>query len=149
MLVGWKLETSEPAKSVKRCASAETEQKEETAPVNVLGLADGLNDSSLSIRVDTLTKRELNEDPVHASVGVALLHLGDDLLDGRRLGQGDERARHAGLLGGFELHLDVRRRVGSVASLKDDQVGLEAGVLGLDLSDLGRDLGSDVPVSGQ
>jgi hypothetical protein len=100
--------------------------------VNVLLWRDGLGDAPLSLPSNVVAEGELHEDSVDGGVVVQLLDLAHDLVFSHAVllaAENDESALDARLGARLELHLDIRRRVGTGTLLDDRDVGLEAGEL--------------------
>jgi hypothetical protein len=91
---------------------------------------------------------KLHEDAAYGVIVVETFHDGDDLLDGGSFGEGDMLELDADLLGGFSLHADIDSGVWAFPRLDDSELGLEAGELLLEGSDLVRDGLTDRPGNG-
>lgn len=108
---------------------------ERVEAVDVLLGADGLGDAALCVRVDVVAEGQLDEDAVDADVLVELADALDDVLLACAVGELDVGVAHATLFGSELLHPDVGGGCALGADLHDAEVGLEGGVLLLELCD--------------
>lgn len=119
--------------------------EKEALPINILFGGDGLGDCADAIGINVGAKGKLYKDAAYGIIVVETFHDGDDLLDGGSFGEGDMLESDADLLGGFSLHADIDSGVWTFPSLDDSELGLEAGELLLEGSDLVRDRLTDGP----
>ena len=106
---------------------------------------DSLGDDAFTVGADVGAEGELDEDAADGVVIIEGLYDGDDLVDICLGGEGDVLEGDADLLCGLCLHADVDGGVWAGAGLDDGELGLEAGVGGLEGGDAGGDLIADGP----
>ena len=112
-------------------------------PVDVLLRTNSLRDFTLTLGTNVRPQGKLNEDPTDGNVVVEFLYDVDDLIDGSFFGERDVIVLDAYLYGGFGFHANVDIGVGSSTDLYDDELWLEARVLGLKRLDAGGNVVSN------
>lgn len=141
MLYAWKLTPSKL--EIQQTHSHDHYTMTRHVPIDILLRTDSLRDRAFALRSYMRSQGQLHENTADRRVVVELLDNFDDLVDGGLFGEVDVLELDPDFLGGFGFHAHIHAGIGTCTGLDDDQLGLEAGMIGLQRLDPTSDIVSN------